>query len=88
MSAATATITFQPESGTPNDSTCHWVVTCPQRGTVPTVTVTALETERDFDFVRIYDGTFFSSSVVHLIRKSGCCDLDQQPVEFTSRNPL
>ena len=66
MAELAATIAFQPDGNYEDDTSCTWVITCPN-GDVPTFTFREFSTEADYDFVSIYDGADVASpQVAHL----------------------
>jgi hypothetical protein len=51
-----ASISYMPDGDYTDSLQCHWMITCPRGSGNVQVTMTALNTEEDYDFVNLYDG--------------------------------
>ena len=85
MSMASSTIVFQPNGNYQDNSNCDWKIVCP-RGTVH-LDFTQFDTESDWDFVRVYDGTTASSQMVGELT-GALVDIPDTHFDATSSNML
>ena len=64
LEQSSASISYMPDGDYTDSLVCHWMITCPARSGNVQVTMTALNTEEDYDFVNLYDGPSPSSSKI------------------------
>lgn len=84
MDLPAASISFMPEGGSADDALCDWTINCPD--SLVSLTVTRLDTERNYDFITLYDsGTADSTAQLGLL--SGQLR-DLEKVHFLSTGPV
>eukprot|EP01045_Picozoa_sp_COSAG04_P020141 COSAG04_NODE_2031_length_4967_cov_44.282251_1_plen_1200_part_00 len=95
----TGTLSYMPAGQYSNNADCSWHFSCSESGTVPTFTLTQMDTEGGWDWVDLFDGAHPDTSsdepVGHL--SGGLADLTQlsyqarssaMTIHFTSDNSV